>query len=151
MKMQKGNKTAKYGKQVLGELSKSLSKNYDKGFIVTNLRYMRQFYLTFQNRHSLRDDLSWTHYRLIMKVNNEKAREFYVEEAVKSNWSTRQLARQINTFSYERLLASNANYDVVNDTTKKEVNKKPEDIIKDPYVLKFLGLEGNYKFIYKDN
>lgn len=89
MKMQRGNKTAKYGKQVLGELSKALSKNYDKGFTVTNLRYMRQFYLTFQNRHSLRDDLSWTHYRLIMKVNNKRAREFYMEEAVKSNWSVR--------------------------------------------------------------
>ena len=62
---------------------------------------MRQFCLTFQNRHSLCDDLFWTHYRLIMKVNNEKAREFYKEEAVKSNWSTRQLARQINIFLYE--------------------------------------------------
>ena len=81
---------------------------------------MRQFYLTFQIHHTLCDELSWSHYRLIMKVNNERAREFYMEEALKSNWSVRQLARQINTFSYERLLDSNANYDVVNDTTKKK-------------------------------
>jgi predicted nuclease of restriction endonuclease-like (RecB) superfamily len=111
---------------------------------------MRQFYLTFQIHHTLCDELSWSHYRLLIKVENEKARQFYMEEAVKSNWSVRQLARQINTFSYERLLASNANYDVVNDTTKKEVNKKPEDIIKDPYVLEFLGLEGNSRFYESD-
>ena len=150
VKVQEGNKTAKYGKQVLEELSKALTKDYGKGFTSTNLRYMRKFYLTFQNRHALRDELSWTHYRLIMKVENEKAREFYIEEAVKSNWSTRQLERQINTFSYERLLASNGNYDVVDDTTKKEENKKPEDIIKDPYVLEFLGLEGDLSFYESD-
>lgn len=150
VKVQEGNKTAKYGKQVLEELSKALTKDYGKGFTSTNLRYMRKFYLTFQNRHALRDELSWTHYRLIMKVENEKAREFYIEEAVKSNWSTRQLERQINTFSYERLLASIGNYDVVDDTTKKEENKKPEDIIKDPYVLEFLGLESDSSFYESD-
>lgn len=106
--------------------------------------------MTFQIHHTLCDELSWSHYRLIMKVNNERAREFYMEEALKFNWSVRQLARQINTFSYERLLASNANYDVVKDTTKKEVNKKPEDIIKDPYVLEFLGLEGGSSFYESD-
>lgn len=151
VEMQEGNKIAKYGKQVIEELSKALTKDYGKGFDETNLRRMRQLYLCFQKRGTLCHELSWSHYRLIMKVENEKAREFYVKEAVKSNWSTRQLERQINTFSYERLLASNANYDVINDTTKKEVNKKPEEIIKDPYVFEFLGLEGNYKFIYKDN
>lgn len=67
---------------------------------------MRQFYLTFPNRHALRDDLSWTHYRLLMRVENEKARNFYLEEAVKAQWSTRQLERQINTLFYERLLSS---------------------------------------------
>ena len=111
---------------------------------------MRQFYLTFKNRHALRDQLSWTHYRLIMKVENEKARQFYIDETIKSNWSTRQLERQINTFSYERLLASNNNYDVVLDTTKKESNKKPTDVIRDPYVLEFLGLKGNYSLYESD-
>lgn len=67
---------------------------------------MRQFYLTFPNRHALRDELSWTHYRLLMRVENEKARNFYLEEAVKAQWSTRQLERQINTLFYERLLSS---------------------------------------------
>ena len=67
---------------------------------------MRQFYLTFPNGYALRSELSWTHYRLLMRVENDKAREFYMQEAVKSQWSTRQLERQINSFFYERLLSS---------------------------------------------
>jgi len=134
----------------LKDLSTILTKNYGRDFDESNLRKMRQFYLCFQNRHALSDQLSWTHYRLILKVENEKARKFYMEEAIKANWSTRQLERQINTFSYERLLASNGNYDVVLDTTKKEVDKKPTDIIRDPYVLEFLGLKGNSSFYESD-
>lgn len=100
---------------------------------------MRQFYLNFQKRDTLCHELSWSHYRLIMKVKNVKARQFYIEETVKSNWSVRQLERQINTFSYERLLSSNGNYDVVLDTTKKEINKKTIDVIRNRYILEFLG------------
>lgn len=85
---------------------------------------MRQFYLIFQKRDTLSYELSWSHYRLIIKIENDKARQFYIEEAIKSNWSVRQLEKQINTFSYEWLLSSNGNYDVVLDTTEKEVNKK---------------------------
>ena len=70
------------------------------------LKHMRQFYLTFQNGYALRSELSWTHYRSLMRVENEKARNFYLEEAIKSNWSIRQLDRQINSFFYERLLSS---------------------------------------------
>jgi len=150
VEMQGGSKTAKYNTNLLNLLSKKLTSEYGKGFTITNLKYMRQFYLSFQNRHALSDQLSWTHYRLIIKVENEKARQFYIDEAVKSNWSTRQLDRQINTFSYERLLASNGNYDVIQDTTKKEVNKKPSDFIRDPYVLEFLGLKGDSTFYESD-
>ena len=81
-----------------------------KGFVgknlVANLKNMRQFYLTFPNGYALRSELSWTHYRLLMRVENDNARQFYMDEAVKSQWSTRQLERQINTFFYERLLSS---------------------------------------------
>ena len=96
---QGGNPTAEYGTKLIEELSKQMTADFGKGFTVTNLKYMRQFYLAFPNRHALRDQLSWTHYRLILKVDDPKAREFYVEECVKANWSTRQLERQINTFS----------------------------------------------------
>ncbi len=150
VEIQGGNETARYGKQILKELSIALTRDYGKGFDESNLRRMRQFYLNFQKRDALCHELSWSHYRLIIKVENEKARQFYMEEAVKSNWSTRQLERQINTFSYERLLASNGNYDIVLDTTKKEVNKTPTDVIRDPYVLEFLGLEGNPSFYESD-
>lgn len=130
---QGGNATAEYGAKLIEELSKQMTADFGKGFTTTNLKYMRQFYLAFPNRHALRDQLSWTHYRMIMKVEDDKAREFYVDECAKANWSTRQLERQINTFSYQRLLASHGNYDVVEDTAKREPAKMPEDVIRDPY------------------
>ena len=103
---QGGNDKAEYGAGLLKELSKQMTHDFGKGFTVTNLKYMRQFYLTFPNGHALRDELSWTHYRLLIKVENDNAREFYMQEAVKSQWSTRQLERQINSFFYEILLSS---------------------------------------------
>lgn len=147
---QGGNATAEYGTSLLKELSKQMTADFGKGFTVTNLSYMRQFYLAFPNRHTLCDKLSWSHYRLLMRVENESARQFYIDESVKSSWSVRQLERQINTFSYQRLLASHGNYAVVEDTTKREPTKAPEDIIRDPYVLEFLGLEQSASFYESD-
>ena len=147
---QGGKDTAGYGQGLLQELSKQMTKDFGKGFTVTNLKYMRQFYLTFQNGHALRGELSWTHYRSLMRVENEKGRNFYLEEAIKSNWSTRQLDRQINSFFYERLLSSKNKEEVSKEITKLEKNKIPEDIIRDPYVLEFLGLEQNSDFYESD-
>ena len=147
---QGGKDTAEYGQGLLQELSKQMTRDFGKGFTVTNLKYMRQFYLTFQNGHALRGELSWTHYRSLMRVENEKARNFYLEEAIKSNWSTRQLDRQINSFFYERLLSSKNKEEVSKEITKLEKNKIPEDIIRDPYVLEFLGLEQNTDFYESD-
>ena len=95
---QGGNEKAEYGTGLLKELSKQMTQDFGKGFTVANLKNMRQFYLTFPNSYALRSELSWTHYRLLMRVENENAREFYMQEAVKSQWSTRQLERQINSF-----------------------------------------------------
>ncbi len=147
---QGGNATAEYGSRLLEDLSKQMTADFGKGFTVANLKNMRQFYLAFQNRYALRSELSWTHYRLIMRVENEQARQFYVDECAKSNWSTRQLERQINTFSYQRLLASHNNYAVIADTTAREPAKSPEDIIRDPYVLEFLGMEQSASFYESD-
>ena len=147
---QGGNTTAEYGSRLLKELSKQMTADFGKGFTVTNLSYMRQFYLTFQNHHTLCDKLSWSHYRLLMRIEEDEARRFYIEESIKSNWSVRQLERQINTFSYQRLLASKGNHDVVDDTTKREPSITPEDVIRDPYVLEFLGLEQNASFYESD-
>jgi predicted nuclease of restriction endonuclease-like (RecB) superfamily len=86
---QNGKERANYGESLIEELSKRLTVDYGKGFNRTNLWYMRQFYLTFRNLHAVRGDLTWTYYRLLLKVENENARDFYMIESVNSNWSTR--------------------------------------------------------------
>ena len=143
VEQQDGYEKAEYGSRLIAELSKQMIVDFGKGFTLTNLKYMRQFYLTFPNSHALRGELSWTHYRLLMRVENKNAREFYIEEAIKSNWSTRQLERQINSFFYERLLSSQNKEKVSEEIQKMEPVKIPEDIIRDPYVLEFIDLK-NY-------
>ena len=150
IKEQGGDEKAAYGTGLLKELSEQMTRDFGKGFTVTNLKYMRQFYLTFPNGHALRGELSWTHYRLLMRVENKNAREFYMQEAIKSQWSTRQLERQINSFFYERLLSSKDKERVAAKVRDLEPAKKPEDIIRDPYVLEFLGLTQNDDFYESD-
>lgn len=100
------NERAEYGKGLLKFLSEKLTAEFGKGYTVTNLKYMRQFYNAFPIGHALRDQLSWTHYRMLLKVEDDTARMFYLDECAKSNWSTRQLERQINSFFYQRILSS---------------------------------------------
>ena len=143
---QGGEERAEYGKRLMRYLAERLTNDYGKGFDERNLRFMRQFFLTFPIWNALRSELSWTHYRLIMKVENENARRFYIDECAKSNWSTRQLERQINSFFYERLLSSKgteAKNAVFSEIYGKEPVVSALDIIKDPYVLEFLGLNHN--------
>lgn len=147
---QNGEERAEYGIGLLKELSKQMTKAFGKGFTVSNLKNMRQFYLTFPNGYALRSELSWTHYRLLMRVENENARQFYMEEAIKSQWSTRQLERQITTFFYERLLSSKNKEKVVREIQTTEPRETAEDIIRDPYVLEFLGLSSNDDFFESD-
>ncbi|RHF66974.1 PDDEXK nuclease domain-containing protein [Fusobacterium mortiferum] len=148
---QGGKDKAEYGTALLKNLSKEMTKEFGKGFTLTNLKYMRQFYLTFPKSHALSDQLSWTHYRLLMRVENENARNFYLEESIKENWSTRQLERQITTLFYERILSSKNKNKVAQEIYKLEPQRKqPEDVIKDPYVLEFLGLPENMDFLEKN-
>ncbi len=141
---------AEYGKRLLENLSTKLMKEFGKGFEISNLRRMRRLYCQFPIRDTLCPELSWSHYRLIMRVNDPKAREFYVSEAVKSSWSVRQLERQINTFYYHRILASRDKECVSNEIDKSEPKPEYERIIKDPYVLEFLDLEPNEHFYEGD-
>lgn len=149
---QNENDRAEYGKELLSELSKALTKEYGKGFDKSNLSRMRKFYLCFQNVDALRQELSWTHYRLILKVEDEKKRKFYIDECVKSNWSTRQLERQINSFYYERLLSTQEREkeEVRNEIKTLEPSRNINDIVKDPYILEFLNLKENKKFLERD-
>ena len=148
---QGGNDKAEYGTALLKNLSKEMTKEFGKGFTIANLKNMRQFYLTFPKSYALRSELSWTHYRLLMRVENDNARNFYMEECIKSNWSTRQLERQITTLFYERILSSKNKEKVAQEIYKLEPQpKQAEDIIKDPYVLEFLGLPENIDFLEKN-
>ncbi len=150
VEQQGGEEKAEYGVRLIVELSKQMTTDFGKGFTVANLKNMRQFYLTFPKSYALRSELSWTHYRLLMRVENKNARQFYIEEAIKSNWSTRQLERQINSFFYERLLSSQNKEKVSEEIQKLEPAKVPEDIIRDPYVLEFLGLNPKDDFYESD-
>jgi predicted nuclease of restriction endonuclease-like (RecB) superfamily len=144
---QGGDERAAYGDGLIDGLSTLLTAEYGKGFDKGNLRNMRQFYTLFSNHYALRSELTWTHYRLIMRVENPRAREFYLNECTKGIWSTRQLERQINSFCYERLLASRDKDGIVEEIINKEQGVTPLDTVKDPFVLEFLGLDPNVKYL----
>ena len=141
---------AEYGSKQLKLLADKLTSEFGNGFTLTNLKYMRQFYYTFPIGHALRDQLSWTHYRLLIKVEKSHIRDFYIEECINGNWSTRQLERQINSFFYERLLSSQNKDAVRSEIHRLEKPMDIKEIIKDPYVLEFLGLEQSPALYEKD-
>lgn len=135
---QQGKDRAEYGSFLIRELSKSLSAELGKGFALANLKNFKQFYLTFpdfEKSYTLRSQLTWSHYRLIMRVDNAEARAYYIREAAEQTWSTRQLERNIQSHYYERLLSAPGNI-----TLPAAEAQAPADFIKDPYVLEFLNL-----------
>lgn len=141
---------AAYGKEVLKHLAERLTKEYGKGFDERELRKMCQFYKYFQIRDTLRPELSWSHYRRLLSVENEKARVWYMNEAADATWSTRQLDRQISTLYYERLLASRDKSPVIEEAKEKMSQLQPQDVFHDPYVLEFLNLK-DYPALHESN
>ena len=135
------NDRAEYGARLLEYLSERLTAEFGKGFSVQNLRNMRQFYNAFPIRYTLCSELSWSHYRLLMRVPDERARTFYLDECAKSAWSVRQLERQIHTLFYERILASRDKGPVAAEIQTSEPKPEYEKIIKDPYVMEFLQIQ----------
>ncbi len=144
------NDRAEYGKGLLQFLSDKLTAEFGKGFTVANLRNMRQFYLAYPKRYTLCSELSWSHYRILMRISDEERRSWYTEECAKAGWSVRQLERQINTMFYDRLLASKDKKPVSEEIQKTEPKTEYEKIIRDPYVLEFLDLPANPHFYEKD-
>lgn len=164
---QKGKSRAGYGEAVLEDLSRRLGAEFGRGFDPSNLRYMRLFFQRFTNRDAashtlpaqgirdavrhkstvtdnpegLRPELSWTHYRLLLGVENVAAREWYMHEAADQHWSTRALDRQISVLYYDRLLASHKKTPVRKKASAKLGKVEPEQFIRDPYVLEFLDLK----------
>lgn len=138
---QQGSTRAEYGKAVLADLSVRLTEEFGKGFTEANLRNMRQFYQCFPNCYALRSELTWTHYRLLIRVQDEDARQWYMNEAAEQTWSSRQLDRQISVLYYERLLASKDTRPVREEAAQNLSLITPQEFIHDPYVLEFLNLK----------
>jgi len=149
---QGGAERAEYGSRLLSRLAESLTVEFGAGFDVSNLRKMRQFYLYFPIQDALRPELSWTHYRTLLRVESEAVRLWYLREAAEQNWSTRALERQIGTLYYERLLASQDRRTVEQEaaTNLSALPPTPRDFVRDPVLLEFLGLPQTGKLLEAD-
>ena len=150
---QNSQERAAYGKQTLKALSKELTKEFGKGFSVSNIQFMRRFYQTYQIQQTVSVKLSWSHYCELLTISDDNKRSFYEKEAINSGWSIREMKRQIATSLYERLLLSDgkANKEKVLALAEKGIEMaQPADMIKDPYVFEFLGLPENKPLMESD-
>jgi predicted nuclease of restriction endonuclease-like (RecB) superfamily len=147
---QHGEARAEYGKETLAHLSKRLTLEFGRGFSRQNLQNMKQFYLSFQNCQTLSGKLSWSHYTLLMRLDNEQARNFYLKEVESENWSVRELDRQINSLLFERLALSRNKEKVKALSEQGQILESPRDLVKDPYVLEFLGLHEQAAYTEKE-
>jgi DUF1016 N-terminal domain len=144
---QQGKARADYGKYLIAELAQRLTLEFGKGFDKRNLFYMRQFYLAYPIVNAMRSQLTWTHYRLLLKVQDQQARSFYETEAIKGGWNTRALERQINAFYYERLIASQDKEGIEKEAAEKvtSLGNSQFDFIKSPVVLEFLNVKPGHQ------
>jgi predicted nuclease of restriction endonuclease-like (RecB) superfamily len=149
---QGGAGRAEYGKRLLPTLAETLTAEFGKGFDASNLRYMRLFYQAFPIRDALRHELSWTHYRILLRVENDQARQWYMNETAAQGWTTRALERQIGTLYYERLLTSSDRIAVEQEaaTNLAPLQQSPREFVRDPVMLEFLGLPGTGKLLEAD-
>ena len=137
---QQGKERAEYGTYLIKNLAKELTPLYGSGFSERQLKFCRQFYRTYPIGNTLRSQLNWSQYRLLIQIDDPDKREYYELESVNNAWTARETARQINSLLYERLLLSNDKADVLSVARKERIPESPSEIIKDPMVLEFLGL-----------
>ena len=149
-KEQQGKERADYGSFLLETLSKNLTPVYGSGFSVRQLEICRKFYRTYPIANTLCSQLNWSQYKLLIAIPDKDKREYYQLEAANEGWSKRQLERQINSMLYERLLMSNDKEKVLAVARKERTPESPLEIIKDPMVLEFLGLEKKPAYYEKD-
>jgi predicted nuclease of restriction endonuclease-like (RecB) superfamily len=149
---QNGAARAEYGKRLLPALATALTTEFGKGFDTTNLRHMRAFFLAFPIRDAVRRELSWTHYRTLLRVETDEARQWYMNEAASQNWTTRALERQLGTLYYERLLASPDRSAVEQEALSNlaPLQRTPREFVRDPVMLEFLGLPSSGKLLESD-
>ena len=138
---QDGEQKATYGRYLLKKLAKILESEYGDGFSLRQLELMRQLFLTFPIANTLYSQLTWSHYKVLIRINEEQKREFFIAEAVKNAWTVRQMERQIHSLLYERLLISQDKDSVLAIAKGEQQPFEPSQIIKDPTVLEFLGLK----------
>ncbi len=147
---QKGNLKASYGTELLPRLSNDLKRMGGKGFSRSNLSYIRKFYIRFPKRETVSHKLSWSHYFELLKIDDDLAREFYQNQAIKENWTVRELKRQKKTGLFHRI-ALNKNKEKILELSKQgHIIKSEEDLTKDPYVFEFLGIPENYEYTEND-
>jgi len=147
---QQGKDRADYGKFLIKSISDEFQPQFGTGFSVRQLEMCRQFYRTFPITNALRSQFSWTHYRTLIRIENQDKREFYIAEADKNNWTARQLERQVNSQLFERLLLSNNVQNVLAVAREEKLPTDAKEIIKDPMVLEFLGLKREAAYYEKD-
>jgi predicted nuclease of restriction endonuclease-like (RecB) superfamily len=147
---QHGKDRAVYGERLIPYLADELMPRFGNTFSARNLNHFRQFYRTFPIVYALRTQLTWTHYRSLLSINEPEKREFYIQETAKNNWTARQMDRQIGSQLYERLLLSTDKEKVLSVARNEKQPDKPQDIIKDPMILEFLGLRPEAAYYEKD-
>lgn len=147
---QEGKDRADYGTFLIKYLSDQLQPEFGSGFSVRQINLYRQFYRTFPIVHTVYAQLSWSQYKLLLSVDNEDKREFYIAETIKNNWTVRQLERQIYSSLYERLLLSNDKESVLAVARQEKLPSDAKEIIKDPMFLEFLGLKREASYYERD-
>ena len=147
---QEGKERAEYGTYLLKNLAKKLEPEYGSGFSVRQLERSRQFYKMYPIATALRTQFNWTQYKLLLAISDDYKREYYELEAVNNGWTAREMERQINSQLYERLLLSNDKESVLAVARKERIPQQPQEIIKDPMVLEFLGRERKSSYYEKD-
>ncbi len=147
---QQGQNRADYGSYLIRNLSKELEPEFGSGFTVRQLERCRQFYRIFPIASALRSQLNWSQYKMLISIEDPSKREYYELEAVKNAWTGRELERQINSNLFERLLLSNDKEAVLAVARKERLPETPQEIVKDPMILEFLGLERKPQFYEKD-
>ncbi|HEX8577531.1 MAG TPA: PDDEXK nuclease domain-containing protein [Flavobacterium sp.] len=147
---QQGKERAGYGSYIVKYLSEQLQPEFGSGFSLRQLELMRQFYRAFPIANTLYSQLSWSHYKVLLRLDNKDKRDYYIAETVKNNWSVRQMERQVNSQLFERLLLSNDKESVLAVARNEKLPTNPDEIIKDPMVLEFLGLRRESAYYEKD-
>lgn len=147
---QQGKERAEYGSYLIRNLAREIQPAYGTGFSVRQLERSRKFYLLYPIASALRTQLNWYQYKLLLHIDDKDKREYYELESINSAWTGRELERQINSGLYERLLLSNDKQSVLAVARKERIPESPEEIIKDPMVLEFLGLQHSAAYYEKD-